>query len=154
MVDHKNRHVKARTLWITLCLLTVGWWTLCGCGQRGIPMRVIEGTVTCNGQKVPEGTVRFMPIDGTPGPASVATIVDGQYRIEARGGVPLGKHRLEVDARQKTGRKVMGSNGREPTLIDETVRLGPDACAGERSPLRGEVTAQSDGRINIEIPSR
>ena len=127
------------------------WRFCCGC-QKGIPTKVIHGTVTYDGQKVPEGTVRFMPIDGTLGPASTSTIVNGEYRVEGRGGVPLGKHRIEVDARKKTGRKIMGTDGRDTREVDETVRLGPDACSDQRSPLRCEVTAKSDGRIDIEIP--
>ena len=49
----------------------------------------------------------------------------------ANGGVPLGKYRVQVDARQKTGRKVQGNNGLEMTTIDEEVRMGPAAYAGD-----------------------
>ena len=114
---------------------------------------MIHGSVTINGQTPETGNLRFVPIDGTHGPASTGQIVDGQYRIEARGGVPVGKHRVEVNALIKTGRKVTGPGpGGEPTQVDETVNLAPDEYAGEKSLLTVEVVAGSDGRIDIEIP--
>ena len=100
------------------------------------------------------GTISFVPIDGTPGPASVGRIVDGQYRIDTRGGVPCGKHRVEVDARKKTGRKVQEDDGYDFRTVDETVRVGPPRYAGNQSPLVREVTADSDGRIDVEIPAK
>ena len=132
---------------ISLCMLSAG------CSGNQLASKVIFGTVTCRGEKVEQGHGRFVPIDGTPGPASTAAIVDGEYRIEARGGVPIGKHRVEIVASKKTGRKVMGWNGNEQAMIDETVRLGPQEYEGEGSPLTLEVTAESDGHFDIEIPS-
>ena len=85
--------VRAYLLLGVGCLLSVG----CG-GQNGVSTEVIHGTVTVGGQTPETGRLRFVPIEGTPGPASTGRIVDGQYRIEARGGVPVGKHRVEVTA--------------------------------------------------------
>jgi hypothetical protein len=136
--------------------LTLGFIcaALFGCGPKGLPTKVISGSVTCGGQPVPTGQVSFMPIEGTPGPNSAARIVDGRYRIEARGGVALGKHRVCVDARKKTGRKVEGYNGREATMVDEEVRLGPAIYAGDQSPLTVEIKVDSDGRYDIVIPGQ
>lgn len=134
---------------------TLGLVLIAGCGGGGgLEARVVHGTVTVGGEKVDAGEVRFVPIDGTPGPTSAATILDGEYRIEARGGVPVGKHRVEVDARRKTGRQVERHNGFEMTLVDETVRAGPEEYAGDRSPLVEEITPDSDGRIDIDIRAK
>ena len=122
-----------------------------GC-ERGLSAKVLHGNVVCGGKKVPIGRVFFVPIGGAVGPTCMARIVDGQYRIEARGGVPLGKHRVQVDARKPTGRKVPGSNGRETATIDEEVRIGPAAYAGEQSPLAVDVRTDFDGRFDIVIP--
>jgi hypothetical protein len=125
----------------------------CGCGRGELPTREVFGTVTCNGEKVPEGEIRFVPIEGTPGPVSSAAIVDGQYRIEARGGVPVGEHRVEVRAMRKTGRKVARQVfAGETAMVDETVPLGAAGYDGVDSPLVEEVTAGGDGRIDVEIP--
>ena len=136
-------------------LWTLGLVLIAGCGTSGgLEARVVHGTVTVGGEKVDGGEVRFVPIDGTPGPTSAATILDGEYKIEARGGVPVGKHRVEVDARRKTGRQVQQHNGFEITLVDETVRAGPGKFATDRSPLVREITSDSDGRIDIDIPPK
>ena len=66
--------------------------------------------------------------------------------------MPLGKHRVEVVAHKKTGRKVEGYNGHETIMVDEEVRLGPAIYAGEQSPLVVDVRDDSDGRYDIVIP--
>ena len=66
----------------------------------------------------------------------------------------LGKHRVCIDARQKTGRKVEGHNGREAVLVDEEVRVGPQVYAGDKSPLVFDLRADSDGRFDIAIPKQ
>ena len=71
--------------------------------------------------------------------------------MEARGGVPLGTHRVEVVAKRKTGRQVFG--GPEGALADETVTMGPAIYATEESPLKFELTADSDGEFNVNIPA-
>ena len=124
-----------------------------GCGDSGPKTIVVRGTVTVGGEKVDTGEVRFVPIEGTPGSTCVGAILDGQYEIDARGGVPVGKHRVEVDARKKTGKKVKQYNGFEMTMVDETVRMGPEKYAGDGSPVVEEITSDSDGRIDIEIPA-
>ena len=113
---------------------------------------VVHGSVTVDGETVDTGTICFVPIEGTPGPASVGRIVDGKYRIDARGGVPVGKHRVEIDARKKTGRKVKQDDGYSVALVDETVRVTPPQYAGDQSPLVREIAADSDGRIDFAIP--
>jgi hypothetical protein len=114
----------------------------------------MHGSVTCGSQLVPIGQVRFVPLPGTPGAATPAPIIDGRYRIDAHRGLPLGKYRVQVDARKKTGRKVQGFNGIETSLIDEEVRMGPDVYAGEASPLVVEVRADSDGQYDVVLPAR
>jgi hypothetical protein len=131
---------------VAMCLLALG------CGQNGPSRKIMHGNVTCGGEKVSLGHVSFVPIEGTAGQTSSAPIVDGQYRIEASGGVPVGKHRAEVDARKHTGRKVKGFNGRETTSVDEEVRMGPESYAGSQSPLTADVRADSDGTFDIAIP--
>ena len=154
--DPRKAGTSCRNAVRACLLLGVGCLLSAGCGgQNGVSTKVIHGTVTVGGQTPETGRLRFVPIEGTPGPASTVKIVDGQYRIEARGGVPVGKHRVEVTALEKTGRQVTGSGpGGEPMQVDETIDLAPEQYVGAESPLTVEVIAGSDGRINIEIPPR
>ena len=117
-------------------------------------MKFVQGTVTCANAPVPEGMVRFIPIEGTRGPMSVGTIVNGHYHVESHNGVPLGIHRVEVDAWRKTGRKVTTRGRFEAESADELVRLGPAEYAEENSPLRIEFTADSSDRFDIKLPTK
>jgi hypothetical protein len=130
----------------------VGVAVLTGC-TKGPSAKAINGTVACGGEKVITGRVTFVPVDGV-GRTCAASIVGGQYRIDADGGVPLGKYRVEVDAKKKTGRKIQGSNGIEKTMIDEEIRVGPAAYAGDKSPLTTEIRSDSDAIYDIAIPNR
>ena len=85
------RTVAINCLCTTLAILV-------GCGHSGPEKVVVQGQVTYQGQPVPNGDVMFYPIEGTTGPASGASIKDGQYVADGRGGVPLGKHRVEIRA--------------------------------------------------------
>jgi hypothetical protein len=123
-----------------------------GCGQKGLPAKVLHGSVSCGGEMAPTGQISFVPVEDAPGPTCAAFIVNGQYRIAEQGGVPLGKHRVQVDARKKTGRKVSGRIGHEASMIDEEVKMGPPIYAGEQSPLIVDVRPDSDGKLDIAIP--
>ena len=140
-----------RTISIVAGVLGLACLASAGCG-KGPAAKPVYGNVTYGGESVPMGRVSFVPMDDAAGPPCAAPIVDGQYRFEERGGVPLGKHRVQVDARKKTGRKVMGHNGFERTMIDEEVRMGPEIYAGNRSTLVLDVAADFDGQFDIAIP--
>ena len=125
-----------------------------GCSDQK-EVLVIHGTVTIGGQTPESGRLRFVPIEGTRGPASIGQIVNGEYRIEGRGGVPVGKHRVEVTALVKTGRQVTGTSpGGQAMQVDETRNLAPEEYASTQSPLTVEVDANSDGQYDIKIPGR
>jgi hypothetical protein len=122
-----------------------------GCGRGDLPRRVISGNVTCGGKSVATGMVRFLPIDAASGlPSAGGAIADGQYRIDQLGGVPLGKYRIEIDARQLTGKQ--NTNPLSGKTTEETVSVGPKVYAGAQSPLTAEVKADGDGRIDCVLP--
>jgi hypothetical protein len=58
----------------------------------------LGGTVTMNGKPIPDGTIRFMPVAAAAVPMAGADIKDGKYVANNRGGVPVGTHRIEIEA--------------------------------------------------------
>ena len=149
MICRENRTVFSNLCLELLCLAVIG------CG--GSTTKVVHGTLSCGGEKPTEGYVCFVPVEGTAGPMSSGRIVDGEYRIDDRGGVPIGKYRVEVRAAKKTGRQVIGSVPMTPgerAIIDEVVSISPVEYEGKQSPLIVEVTSNGDGCIDIEIPHR
>jgi hypothetical protein len=83
---------------IGLALMTIG---LCGCGDRGPERVVVSGTVTHNGRPIPEGTIRFDPVQTSLVPGAGAAIKDGKYTVDVHGGVPTGTHRIRIEANRQ-----------------------------------------------------
>jgi hypothetical protein len=136
---------------IRLLVLFLTGALLAGCGRGDLPRKIVYGEVACGGQKALNGSLRFTPLDASsPLPSTSARIIDGQYRIEQWGGVPLGKYRVQVNARGATGRKT--SDPISGHAVYETVPLGSRVYAGAQSPLVVEVQADGESRIDIEIP--
>jgi hypothetical protein len=67
-----------------------------GCGRDGPPRAVVVGTVTYEGQPLEDGQIRFTPTKGSTGPLASAKIVNGQYRADHHGGVPVATQRVEI----------------------------------------------------------
>lgn len=148
MRSRRDRTILRTVLTLGLAMVIAG-----GC-SKSLPTKVIHGAVTYRGQRVQTGSVRFVPIETTQGPASRATIMDGQYKIDARGGVPVGKHRVEVFAQSKTGRKVLGRTLGDVAQVDELATVGPPKYAGTQSTIVVEIKGDSDGRFDIDIPAQ
>ena len=90
-----------------------------GCGRNQGPERaVISGTVTFNGQPIPDGTIRFVPDASLSLPTTGTVIKDGKYKAERLGGVPVGTHKVQIEAMR-------------------AIRRGPPPKPGESAPLRG-----------------
>ncbi|WP_417381641.1 hypothetical protein [Gimesia sp.] len=69
---------------------------LAGCGGVGDApdRRIVRGTVTLNGTPLEGGVIRFLP--QPTGPIAAGKIRDGKYEVINKGGVPLGKHKVEI----------------------------------------------------------
>ena len=81
--------------WVLMlsCAVLLG----CSSGSK-IDKVIVRGSVTLDGQPIPNGEIRFYPIEGTIGSVSGGPIKDGQYVAKGRGGVPVGKCRVELRA--------------------------------------------------------
>ena len=71
---------------------------LAGCGGAGdaVERVVVSGMVTKAGGLVKKGRITLYPVKGTEGPTSGGEIQEGKFRIDAKGGVPVGTHRVEI----------------------------------------------------------
>ena len=76
---------------------------LLGCGgdKPEIERVEVSGQVTYQGEPVENGRIRFAPTGETNGPVSGGAIHDGEYAVTAKGGVPIGVHRVEITAFEK-----------------------------------------------------
>jgi hypothetical protein len=81
-----------------ILILMTAMALLCGCTDNGPDRVVVSGAVTYNGKPVSEGTIRFIPQATSQVPTAGATIADGKYKVDLRGGVPAGTHKVAIEA--------------------------------------------------------
>ena len=90
-----------------------------GCGPAASERALVHGTVNLDGKPLPGGEIRFVPIEGTLGPAWSAMIQDGAYTTAGTTGVPVGKLRIEF----KAFRTAPWYNPSTPSPIDDTAAV-------------------------------
>lgn len=82
-------------LWLLALMLVSG----CDRGPADAPPRVVvTGEVTWEGTPVSKGTIRFIPHPDQDLPVAGAVIRDGRFHADNKGGVPVGRHRVEITA--------------------------------------------------------
>ena len=67
-----------------------------GCGRSGLERLPVGGTVSRAGGEKFSGTVIFLPTDGKPGPAAIASLLNGEYQFDRHNGPTAGPHRVIV----------------------------------------------------------
>lgn len=113
---------------------------LAGCGPSGPETFPVSGTVTWNGQPLPEGTILFAPAD-EKGVPDVGQIVQGQYRLRAKPG----KKKVQIFAERETGKidPVMGAVPREsyiPARYNSQTTLTAEVTAGGKNEFTFDLT--------------
>jgi hypothetical protein len=93
------------------CLLAAFSLAACG-GKRGPERVVVFGTVSYRGQPIPDGLIRFVPVEASSAPISGATIIGGRYRADSEGGVPIGTHKIEIEAHRPPKAVASGEGAR------------------------------------------
>lgn len=95
-----------------------------GCGPDGPERGSVSGTVSLDGKSVKEGSITFIPTDGTTGPTAGGTIADGAFSIPKSLGPLVGKNKVELRAWRLTGRQI--PNPMSPgSMMDEKVEAFP-----------------------------
>lgn len=81
-----------------VCAFAFVAFAVVGCGGSGVEKTVVRGNVSFENEPVENGEILFYPVESTVGPVSGATIVEGKFVADGKGGVPVGKHRVEIRA--------------------------------------------------------
>ena len=77
-------------------ILFLAMLTIAGCQKSGIERTVVSGEVTYQGTPVENGEIAFIP--ESQHPTTIVPVRAGQYRSEAKGGVPVGAHQVQIKA--------------------------------------------------------
>lgn len=88
---------------VAVCLVSA---FLGGCNQAPGNRAHVEGTVTLDGEPLEDGSIMFVPAEGTEGVVAGGEIVAGRYRLAGNTGPAVGRNRVEISSPRDTGRKV------------------------------------------------
>jgi hypothetical protein len=86
--------MKARTLYCIaggVLLIAAGALLFSGFSK---PHPTVAGTVLLDGDPLPSGWIRFVPVEGTSGPDAGAVVEEGDYTVTQ--GLVVGKYRVEI----------------------------------------------------------
>ena len=119
-----------------------------GCGGSGVGSQkvIISGVVTYDGKPIANGELRSYPIEGTKGAVSGGPIRDGAYVAQGKGGVPIGKHRVEIQAFRP-------AKGHESNPEGGPVDQYLPARFNESSKLTEEITTETE-KIDFALSSK
>ena len=109
-----------------------------------------SGTVTLDGEELPEGSIEFVPIAGTTGPTAGGSIRGGKYCIAGEDGIFAGRFRVKITANRKTGEQAMDLY--RGVKFDVEKQYLP-ARYNEKSQLEAEVTDEGPNVFAFELTS-
>ncbi len=116
-----NKRARSVAMSLTAALLSAG------CGPSGPERAIVTGAVTYQGQPIANGVIRFVPTGQTKGPAAGASIENGTYEANLKGGVVVGVNRVEITAVQPrsdpAGRDIAAMEGAGVQYIPEQYNL-------------------------------
>ena len=101
MTAHQRRFFAA-----SLAVLLVSG----GCGKHG-NHAAINGRVALDGQPLEQGSITFVPIEGTQGVPTGTDIKNGQYRLSSSNGPAVGWNRVEITAVRPSGKMAADPTG-------------------------------------------
>lgn len=120
---------------LALCCLPAA-----GCRRDGPERAVVTGRVTYQGKPLAEGQIRFVPARGSEIPTAGAFVFDGRYTADGKGGVPVGTHKVMIEAYRIVGRA-------QP---NEQIEQSLETAPARHQFLPPKYNAKTELEINIE----
>jgi hypothetical protein len=140
--------VRAISIQVAAAALTVAG---CGGGDQ-VPREAVSGSVTLDGQPLPDGQITFVPETGQN--AAAATIGNGSYSIKRSEGPSPGAHRVMVTRQIPTGKKVP-SDPEVPgsELVDQRRESIPPRF-NQKTELKADVQKGGANRFDYALTSQ
>jgi hypothetical protein len=137
--------MRPALVWLTILLVLV----LMGCSRS--PNRRVWGEVSYKGVAIEEGSIEFLPIEGTGGPSVGSPITDGAYDIPAaKGPLADGTYRVKLVAVRDTGRYPPGPRYPKSMTIREDIF--PEEY-NSKSKLQVKIDPAADrNRLDFHLP--
>jgi hypothetical protein len=120
-----------------------------GCGDNR--RQGVEGTVTFDGQPIPDGNISFIPQGDARGPTAGAVIKDGRFAIDRARGTFTGTFRVEIVAARATAETVADPvTGERVSLREQYI----PAKYNVQSELTAEIAAGGSNQLKYELTSK
>ena len=119
---------------------------LAGCGGDSADRARVYGTVTFDSVPIEEGSITFIPADGTRGPTSGGEIKVGRYDISQTKGPMIGTSRVEIRGSRNTGKQIQSPLG---GMIDERIDIVPPIYH-EQSTLKRQIQP-GDNQLDFDL---
>lgn len=130
---------------VACTLLLSCFVALTGCGTKGEQKLTVSGNVLVAGQPLPDGAIKFLPVDPNGKSMSGTTIKTGAFTIPAENGLFPGKYRVEISAASQTAKTEEVPGGIK--LAKETI----PAKYNRNSTLTAEVTSAGNNVFEFKL---
>jgi hypothetical protein len=118
---------------------------LVGCGPAHVP---VSGSVTVDGKPMDDGSIAFVPLDGSAEQVTVGGhVANGTYSIDKTRGLSTGKYKVEIRWSKKTGKKVPNGDGGTNDVVVE----GLPAKYNTSSELTAEIKSGPNVDVNFDV---
>jgi hypothetical protein len=131
--------------------MVLGLALLAGCSDsKGPPRAVVSGQISFSGKPVKEGMIRFIPDNG---PSAQAIISEGKFRIDQKGGVPVGPCKVELEAFEDTDKKTRTVSA-IPEVREKEMRTSKQVLPDKyntNTRLKFDVKADADNDFSMNL---
>lgn len=127
---------------------------LVGCGKNGPPRAAVQGNVQFDGRPLPKGAIRFIPVEGTPGPETATEILAGKYQLAEVNGPPVGKLRVEIRSSGRVPAELVSEQAADKLSTYQLPRDPVPAQYNDRSSLSVEAVAGKINTFNFDLLAR
>jgi hypothetical protein len=110
------------------------------------------GTVRLDGRLIEEGSIQFIPVEGSKGPSGGGIIQGGNYLIPREKGVTVGTNRVELRAFKAAGKKIQDPTAPQGVKTVVRVQAFPPEF-NDRSTVVKEVRAGTNV-IDFDVDSK
>lgn len=134
---------------VLLLGIVLGLLPGCSSGDGGPERAVVSGEVTWQKKPIRDGIIRFI---SDAGPSAQAPIRDGSYKIDHKGGVPVGRCRVEVEGFEEKDIAESGS-----VIIEMPKKVGVQVIPqmfNSASTLQVDVTAGEANQHDFHLDAR
>lgn len=121
-------------------LAALGCLSAAGCRHGGPERAIVTGKVTYQGKPLVEGHIRFVPAPGSELPTAGALIMGGRYAADGKGGVPVGTHKVIIEAYRLLGPGRSTASGEQ----------APETAPARQQFLPAKYNAKTELEITIE----